>query len=361
MNVTFFIGGLSGGGAERVVCNAANYLTEKGHNVTVLTAGKTANNYNLSGGVKAFSLEDKRGKFKPLRVFKKMLALKRYIKKADADVYVAMLPETIKALTHYKRKIKAPVVLSERVDPSAYSIKKQRYLLKAFKKSDGAVFQTENAKNFYTDKIALKSFTVIPNAVNPDFISANAAETRRNAIVSCGRLSGQKRFDILIDAFSDLVKKYPDLTLEIYGVGNLKDELSCRAKEKGVSDKVFFMGFCKNVKDRVYDAKAFCLTSDVEGIPNALLEALALGVPSVATDCDGGGAKLLIENGVNGLLVDKGDDKAVKDALEKIVSDEELSKKLSKNALKISEKFSPEVIYGEWEEYLLKIISENKD
>ena len=110
--------------------------------------------------------------------------------------------------------------------------------------------------------------------------------------------------------------------------------------------------------ERLEKASMFVLSSDYEGMPNALMEAMASGLPCVSTDCGGGGARFLVQNGDNGILIPQKDEVALASAMEKILSDESLSAKLGENARKLQETLAPEKIYGEWERFILEKIEE---
>ncbi|MDY6367319.1 MAG: glycosyltransferase [Clostridia bacterium] len=357
MKITFFTSALSGGGAERVVCNLSSFLAVKGHDVTVLTVGESAKTYGLNERVKVLSLEGKsRIKFSALRALVKLKRLKKYVKNCKDDLIVAFLPKPIKALMHYKKFAKCPIILCERCFPKAYDKKTVKSMLNAFKSADGTVFQTEEIKKFYSDKIALKNSMVIPNAVNTGFDFQPFNGERRKVIVAAGRHSEQKNFELLIDAFSEVVKEFSDFTLEIYGKGKLTPKYIERCKELGIENKVLFPGFCEDMSVRLYGASLFVMSSDYEGIPNALIEAMAAYTPCVSTDCAGGGARTLIEDGVNGIIVPVGDKSALAKAIKRVLADKSFAEKLSLNAGKIKEEFSAENIYAEWEKYFSEII-----
>lgn len=359
MKVLFFIGSISGGGAERVVCNLADFLVNSGNEVVLLTVGKTENTYGLSERVKILSLEgEKRIKFNFLRAAIKMFRLKKQLKACDYDVCVAFLPKTIKALMRYKKFIKCPVVLSERCSPLIYGKRKQKDMLKCFSAADGTVFQTDDIKNFYADRISLKKPTVIPNAVNPEFIKPPFKGERRKVVVAAGRHDKQKNFELLIDAFCEALKDFPDYTLEIYGKGSLTCEYKERCERLRIADRVKFPGFSADIADKFYGASLFVMTSDYEGVPNALIEAMALNTPVVSTDCEGGGARLLINNGENGILIEKGDKNALVRAIKAVLGDKVLSEKLALNAANVAKTFAPEKIYSEWENYLKEVVNE---
>lgn len=171
---------------------------------------------------------------------------------------------------------------------------------------------------------------------------------RRHEIVNFCRLSPQKNIPLLIDAFEILLQDHPDYTLRVYGEGPEKDNLKAYIKEKHLEDKAFIEEFASDIHVRIKDAAIFVSTSDFEGLSNSMLEAMAIGLPTVCTDCDGGGARMMIEDHMNGLLVPKGDNQAVYHAMKEIVEDDTLSDRLSENAEKIKIKLSVDNIVKEW-------------
>ena len=353
MKITMFIGGLTGGGAERVVCNLASFLVARGHEVTVLTvSAQSKASYPIDEKVILKTLEsEKRIKFTPLRVAKKLFRLRSFVSKNETDVYLVLLPKAIFSLMAFKRLAKAPIVFSERANPPSYDKKTQNKLKKAAALADGIVFQTEDAKDWYLPSIKNK-WTIIPNAVNPDFIRPVYLGEKEKSIVAAGRLSEEKNFGMLLDAFAEISPEFPEYTLKIFGKGPLKDALTAKAEELKLSDKVKFMGYVSDMPEQLEKASAFVLSSNYEGMPNALMEAMALGLPCISTDCPAGGPKFLIKDGENGLLVPVGDSKKAAEALRRVLSDESLAKTLGESARELTKELAPDRIYGRWEEFL---------
>ena len=162
-----------------------------------------------------------------------------------------------------------------------------------------------------------------------------------------------KRFFTCITTYSFIPAKKPgknalDYKLVIYGDGELRDSLTEFIRKLNIEDKVELPGFVNNINESISKASMFVLSSNVEGIPNALIEAMSLGLPCVSTRCAGGGAEFLIEDGVNGLLAPVNDVNALAGAMERVLSDKEFANKLGNNAIKLREKFASEVIYGKW-------------
>lgn len=357
MHITIFIGSLSGGGAERVACNLANHLSENDCEVTLLTMSQTKEVYPICDSVKRISLvnsEERKNKIKCNIL--RYIRLKKYIKETQTDCYVVMLPITIALLLHFRKKSKVPMIASERCDPKSYSLAK-KFLMKYFgKRADAWMFQTEEAARWY-EGIAKKSY-VIPNAINPIFIRDLYVSEKEKSIVAAGRLSSQKNFKLLIDAFSRISEAYPEYTLKIYGKGPLETELREYAGSKDLEDRVCFMGYVADMPEQLEKTSLFVLSSDYEGMPNALMEAMALGLPCVSTDCGGGGARFLIEDGVNGLLVPVQDEVAMAEAIKAILSDPKTAAELGKNARKLQDTLAPEKIYGQWEKFIQEVVEE---
>lgn len=353
MNFTIFIGGLSGGGAERVCCNIANYLDSKGHDVTMLTMADDTPSYKLNQNITRVSLllnHERKGFVRnSITRYKRLFS---YVHNTKSEVILVMLPATILSLLTLKHFTKAKIVASERNMPTLYSRFEQR-LLKLFARfADGWVFQTKDQREWYGDAVNDNKAVVIPNAINPEFIRPPYTGARDMRIVTAGRLSTQKNHRLLIESFRKIADKYPDLILEIYGQGPLKEELETLVIDMNLNNRILFKGYCSDISDKIKNASAFVLSSDFEGIPNALMEAMAIGLPCVSTDTAGGGARLLIQNQENGLLVPVGDVSKLTEAICKLLDDRELSNRIGIAANAVTKRFSPESIYSKWEECL---------
>ena len=232
-------------------------------------------------------------------------------------------------------------------------------MLPLYNLSNGFVFQTKEAQGFFNKKIQKRSI-IIPNPINPDFYIKFNNKEREKKIVSVGRLTKQKNFPMLFNAFKNIENKFPDYLLEIYGDGELKEDLIKLIKELKLEKKVFLIGNVSNIKEKIENASLFIITSDYEGLSNALMESLALGLPSISTDSDGGGARELIKNNYNGILIDKNDIVTLSKKIEFILSNKDFSKKLSKNAIESMKKYDPKIINKNWEEYILSICNDFK-
>ena len=218
--------------------------------------------------------------------------------------------------------------------------------------ADGCVFQTEQAKAWFPESLQKKS-AVIMNQVSDAFFSRPPA-AERGEIAAVGRLSAQKNHALLIRAFSRL----PDTgdRLVIYGEGELRPALEALVEELGLSGRVLLPGQCDDVPRALGCAKLFVLPSDYEGMPNALLEAMALGLPCISTDCPCGGPASVIRSGENGLLVPTGDEEALSRAMAALLSDAERRRTLAENARQTAEGFRPDAVFRQWEAYIDSIL-----
>ena len=356
MKITLFIGGLSGGGAERVTCNLANYLASQNHQVEILTVSDEPSTYPLSDSVSRYSLTVPFLKIcrSPLRI----LRFVWYLVSRKREVYVVFLPRTTFMLLKLRFLTKAKVIAAQRIMPSALKEGTQQKLKACAGKADGWTFQTQEQLDWFGAAIRAAKTAVISNAINPDFIKPMYDGVRRPCIVTAGRMTKQKNQELLLKAFSTLADRFPDVRIEIYGEGPEEQHLRAVIKELCMEKRVKLCGYVCNLSDHIKDASLFVLSSDYEGMPNALMEAMAQGLPCISTDCDGGGARFLIDNGKNGLLVPKGDIDALTDAMKRMLSDREFAGRCGQEAHKICERLAPERIYGEWETFIQNVVAE---
>lgn len=368
LKILICISQLSAGGAERVVCNLANYLSLK-NDVKVISLTQSDIAYSFSEKVDIEFIDQKKYLQKEGKIMKlyhklsknvmRIFRLKKQINLYNPTVILSFLPEPSFFTLFLKRK-KTPVIISVRNDPKVeYKNKIYYFLMKwLYPKSDGIVFQTEEASNYFKSFIKCKT-TIIPNPINPSFISLPYNGVRKKNIVSVGRLSSQKNHKLLLRAFSNLPKKFSDYKLIIFGEGALRKDLLSEIEKLGLNNKVFLPGVKKNIKNEVYDASLFVLSSDYEGMPNALMEAMALGLPVISTNCPCGGPAFLIKNNINGVLIDVNNANQLTKAMAKILSDSAFSKKISYNASKISKTLNPSIINKKWENFIKSVVKDS--
>ena len=248
------------------------------------------------------------------------------------------------------------VVVSERADP--YRLLKKRYgynfIKKYYQRADAVVFQTNDAKAAYPDNISAKG-TVIFNPINDKLPEPYFGEREKYVTTFC-RVSRQKNLPVLVEAFAEFHKEFSDYRLKIIGEPQNDDDRASLAETKALADKlgitnhIDFLPFSAQVHDLIICDAMYVNSSDYEGMSNAMLEAMAIGMPVVCTDCPIGGAKAVIENGRNGMLAKVGDPEDFADAIIKVLSNKELAESLSMNAAKIRNELSLENISKKWME-----------
>lgn len=346
------VGSLGRGGAERVSIYLAAYFRNHGWDCDIITLSKQENEYELSNGIKRYiAYETQTG------VLGKIKKLREKIKESSPDIILIMDTPLCTYTVLSMIGLKIPFIVSERNDPTHFSGNKLNIKIARFfmKKANGFVFQTNDAKRFYEKSLHGKG-TVIPNPLVIENLPEVYSGEREKRIAAVGRLHMQKNHAMLIRAFAEVHKKYSEYFLDIYGEGPLENELKKLCCELGISDYVCFHGNVTDVVERIKKSAMFVMPSDFEGMPNALIEAMAVGLPCISTDCPIGGPKDLIENDVNGLLVKVGDDTELVKKITHFIENTKLAEKCGKSAANIRRKLDSNLIGKCWLEYFEKIL-----
>jgi len=353
MRLLLVIESLTGGGAERQMALLAESLAELGHEVLVSSwaSPEVRDAYQLSSGVERIHLRaGRRGSGRFARTFATMAALiklvrtiRRYspaaiISFSEASNFLSLLAGRV---TRY------PVIVSNRADPEAIFEMKphwRRFVLWTYRRAEGVVVQTEGAARWCRDHCG-RDVYVIPNALRE--LPQPSTGDRPPVIVAVGRLDPQKGHDILIRAFSKLHEDHPQWRLLILGEGNSRAELQNLARASGVFEKVKLRGFTDQVEPILGSCSIFALPSRFEGFPNALIEAMGMGLPCVATDCRYGPAEI-VTDGLDGLLIPVDDLAALEEALRLLIEDAPLRTKLAANALTVRAKYACRAVAAQW-------------
>lgn len=346
------------GGAAKMFAFLANGLEKLNNDVYVYTYEGNNPSYPLSKGIKYYpSKYIPKSKF--LRRVLPFIGVRKHIKKIQPDVVISFLPNSNVYSVFGTLFTNCATIITERSDP--YS--EQGFLLNIkrlfYRFADGAVFQTEKAKKYYSKHIQEKS-AVIPNPISKITQVQIPYDKKNNEIIHVARFDiKQKRQDLMVFAFKKVLQKYPDVKLVFCGDGKDFYKIVNLVMEEGIEDNVIFEGKVDNVLERINKAKIFVLTSDYEGIPNALAEAMAVGLPVISTNCSPGGAELLIENYKNGIIVPAGDVNGIAEAIIFLLDNPWIAEKYAKEARKITEKYSPENIIQKWDKFIEEIIKQN--
>lgn len=337
--ILFVCQGLYGGGAEKVVVNLSNHLINKGYFVAI-AATVIEKSYPINKDVQIRKLHGGH-----LGI---IISLRKICCEINPDVVIAM-----GTFYNYSAILASPkqsvVIGSERTDPvvSGKGFFKRRFRNILYKRADHMVFQTPDALAYFPEKIRIKG-VVIPNPL-PEDLPQPYDGIREKKVVNFCRLTPAKNLPLLIESFCEFHITHPEYSLHIYGDGPLRDTLQDIINQKSCSDSIMLHPNQAGILEIIKDSAMFVSSSSWEGLSNSMLEAMAIGLPTICTDCPCGGAKMIIKDMDNGILVKNGDVGGLYKAMTKMADDEELAKNLSSNAIKIREELSIAKIAEKWE------------
>lgn len=348
MRLLFVNSSLTDGGSERAMVRVANQMVAFGHDVHMLLVRDKKHVYQVDPRIKLIQFSyDSLSKVKTLII--RLSLIRRYVRAVKPDCVISFMWDINVMTLAATLGLGSRVVVSERAFPGSKERNRMAKYLEAlfYRFAAAIVYQTEGARKYCPARLKSSS-CVIPNVVAvPDVAPYMGRRTKR--VVSIGRLTGQKNHAMLLHAFSEFCKLHEDYRLQIFGDGELRTELTELASSLHISDKVDFCGFVNDVSSQINDASMFVLPSNFEGISNAMTEAMALGLPVICTDCPVGGAAMMINDGINGLLVPVGDSHALSAAMSAVADSEQLAQRLSANAREVVNLYSAERLGQMWE------------
>lgn len=358
--IAFYIGSLRKGGAERVFVNLAEYFLGEGYDVLMVTQYQMPEEYALPEGahrVLSDIEEAQVTRSRALNFFRRLYKLHVIWKEQRPDLALSCIGKNNFCAIVSALGTKTRVVVSVVGEAGEeYPTRAMRFLANLlFPWAAGVILQTESSRAFFRKKVGARA-VVLPNSLNPAFIGARYEGEREKEIVSVGRMDENKNHKMQIRAFAALAQKYPDHSLVLYGDGELRPDLERLAKELSVAERVRFPGMVTDVARRLRRASLFLITSYSEGVSNALIEALALGLPAIATDVPSGGTRELMEDGANGLIIPVGDETALRRAMDRLLGDPALGERLGREAAKMQERLSPKRVNGLWKAYFEEIM-----
>lgn len=357
-SIMFVTAALYSGGAERVISELSNYFVEIGITVNILLLSRSDVQYVLHPKIQINSIQERIGSRTGLSaMLLRIKLIKEYTRLINPDVVISFLSviNIYSCLALWLSKYK--LIVSERNNPESdpSNIVKRKIRSMVYLLADGFVFQTEGAKEYFCNKIQEKA-TVIPNPIKATLPEPYKG-IRERRIVAVGRLENQKNYPLLLRSFACLLEDYSEYKLDIFGVGSDKDKLEELAAELNLNAKVNFKGVVQNVHELIKSASIYVLTSDYEGMPNALMEAMAIGLPCIASDCPCGGTASLINHGENGMLFSVGDQEELLLNMRKVLGDKLLADELSINATKIRDTYQLPEIAQRWLAFSEKVLN----
>jgi len=358
--IVFVIPSLSPGGAERVMTTMANYWVTHGQSVTIfsLDDGSAPPFFELHNSVSHVPLGLAQissglavGFWNNL---KRMVVLRHAILGANADAVISFIDKTNILTLFSMWGTRVRLVVSERTDPSMYSIGRAWSCLRslAYANASRIVVQTAGAGRYFLPRFRDK-LAVIPNPVLPLEEGTQSASNipRKRIVLAIGRLSKEKGFSDLLRAYERVAHRHKDWSLIIIGDGPEKEALGGLCRELDIAGRVSFLGTVKNPSVYLQQAGLFVLASHFEGFPNALCEAMAHGVAVISTDCPSGPGEI-VEHGMNGFLVPPGNVDALAQAMDSLIADEQRRIRMGDAARRIVERYGVEAVMEMWEEQL---------
>ncbi len=365
MRITCIIHSLDGGGAERVIASLASKLSRRGHDVALITLDDGhRERYEVDSDVERRRLdvmgESHRWWSKLVNTRKRIGALRTAISQSNPDVVLTFCDRTNILVLMAATALDAPVVVCERSDPSQQHLGPAWELLRrrTYPRAATLIALTETSASHLRSRFD-NQVVVIPSAVEqpPIEYDREAAEQNRR-ILAVGRLEYEKGFDRLIDAFAQFADRSSGWSLRILGEGSRRNELQQRIDDRGLGDRVSLPGWKSPIWNELAEATLFALPSRYEGFPSALLEAMAVGVPCVAVDCESG-PRVILDDPQLGLLVPN-NTRELALGLEKMVKDPQLRSKMGQAAKSVVNRFGWESMVDMFETTLKKAIDDQK-
>ncbi len=313
MRIAFLSADMCDGGAQRVIATVSGELAEKGHEVYLLIFSASSRDYKISEKVKTEIMKNRYEDYQKMSSISRLSYIRKYLTKIKPDIGVGFLQAGY-ALYMASAGLRICKVASVRVDPGVIDrYKGVRASLNRhwFKQADAVVLQTEGQRE-YAVKHHWKNITVIPNPVDELAVQSSEHMYDRECkrIVMAGRLVGQKNYELALRAFQKAAKRFRNIELSVFGEGTDKERIQKRIRELNLEKNVHLRGFSMDLLNEFAESDLFLLTSDYEGMPNSLMEAMAMGLPCIATDCPTGPGDL-IEHKKNGFLVPMGDEETL--------------------------------------------------
>jgi GalNAc-alpha-(1->4)-GalNAc-alpha-(1->3)-diNAcBac-PP-undecaprenol alpha-1,4-N-acetyl-D-galactosaminyltransferase len=357
--IAFLIPSLSPGGAERVVVTLANRFLIN-FEVFLIVFYKTETLYNIDEKVNLIYLQEQYSPSSSLigAIRSNLIYLRKIVSigrsyKIDALVGFTTTVNIISILS--SKLLRIPNLVSERNNPEVYIPNTFWRILRnlSYPLTDGLIVQTDLISRFYQKSIPENKIKIIPNPIDEIILSTKKDYfERENVILTVGRLDTNKNQRLLIEAFANL--NVGNWKLIIAGDGVLRDEYQKLTESLGIADKVDFVGNVSNIGDYYNKAKIFVFTSQSEGFPNALLEAMSFGLPCISTNCPSGPSEI-IENNENGYLIEVNNRDQLEGQLKILMNNSERCFEFSAKALISTEKYRIQTIYNQWESLIMKL------
>lgn len=348
----FVIASLGGGGAERAMTQLADALVDQGVEVHLVTwAGSASGDfYPVDPHVHRYKLNSDTARPGLVRRLTRGLSvitcLRALMRRIAPDCVLSFIDQSNVLTLAAATGLPVRVVVAERIDPRANDTLGRGWALArllTYRRAQLVVAQTDVVATWMARHWRVRT-TAIPNFLRP---LPEPMNERQPSLLSVGRLVPQKAFDVSIRAFASTAQRHPEWQYVILGEGPCREEWMNLCHRLGVSGRVRFAGVVDNVEHWLAQASIVVQPSRFEGFPNAVMEAMAMGVATISTDCPSGPADL-IEHMHNGVLVPVDDVQAVAQAMDQLMSDPALRQLLGSRAMSVRETLSPPSIMAKW-------------
>lgn len=348
--IAFVISKLSSGGAQRVIATLANELVAK-LDVIIITYTNRASFYELNPKVKHISCFDEESIRSSTNFFESILLnyklnkrIGQIVKNEQVDLVIGFITQSNIFSIFAAKRNGIPSIISERSNPKRSNTPKFWKILRnlAYPRTDCLVVQTENVKKYYAEKVPVAKIVTLPNPINPTLSAKRTDNQKENIILCVGRLHKLKNHAMAIKAFENI--KPEGWRLILLGEGPEEENLQ---KLISGNTNIELAGAITNIEDYYNRARIFLFTSNHEGFPNALLEAMHFGLAPISTDCESGPSEI-IEDGNNGYLVPVGNVMAMEQKLKMLTENEELLEKLAAQAQLTTKRYLSENVTRSW-------------
>lgn len=362
--IAIVIHALHGGGSEHVAAKMASYWASTGDEVTLITLSDVSSDaITLNANVRRIGLDVLSNSTSLLQAVRhnahRIRQLRASLLNLKPDCVISLVDRTNVLTLLACRGTGLPVFVCERTDVRHHQIGRIWNCLRrwTYPLAQRVVIQTSAVQEALQKLIPRARTACLPNFISlaPENTESqrplNGLSDSAQWVCSVGRLSPEKGFDVLINAFAEVAPRLPHWNLAIVGDGTERPKLEALIRQLGLESRVSLLGWSERPWELLAGADLFVMSSRYEGFPNALMEAMARGLAVISTDCDSG-PREIIHTEVDGLLVPSENVPALAEALERLMSDSELRRRFGQNARAVSERFSIEKHFARWDELL---------
>ena len=333
MRILFILPSLYGGGAERVASIWSSELAKTDIEVHLLVFYRTENEYGIHAKVNIHSFCNEKSEYDSYSKLKKLTLMRQTLKEIKPEIVMPFI--TYIGIMVSLSKIGLHIKIYETIRNNPWCIPQNRIIRWirniSILNSKLCIVQTQSQLSYFPAWLQ-KRIVVISNPIQRSFTERQKEWNNKiQNIVAVGRLEKQKNYPLLINAFNTISQEFNDVHLNIYGEGSLKNELIELINHLNLQERVSLCGRNHNILAALLDSDLYILSSDYEGMPNALMEAMAIGLPCISTNCLTGPSDL-IKNGTNGILIPVGDMNALVNAMKTIIKNINKTKFIGRNA-----------------------------